>query len=202
MNAAYIRSLKWADWTVNAFTDPRALARQISSHATGFLPLSLLFPVISSLFAIVSFSLLSVQSSFFFTKVTYGWVLLSLVNTVWALAISLLIGLGLQFRGVQANLRALLTLACFAQLPGVFILPAVSFFTVLGFAPALFAVLFSAAFAVWGAYILIAGVSELYSLSVGRSAAIYLVPCGALFIAALVFIISGGAILAGRIMTL
>ena len=202
MNAAYVRSLKWADWTVNVLTDPRALARQISSHATGFLPLSLLFPVLSALFAIVAFSLLSAQSGFFFSKVTYGWVLLAACNIGWALTISLLMGLALQFRGVQADLRALLSLAGFAQLPGIFILPAVSFFTVLNFAPMLFAVLFALAFAVWGAYILIAGVSELYSLSVGRSAAIYFVPCGALVVAALVFIISGGALLAERIMTL
>ena len=202
MNAAYIRSLKWADWMANAVTDPRALARQISSHATGFVPASFFFPLFSAMSSIVACSLLSSQSGFFFTKVSYGWILLSLANAGWALLISLLTGLALQFRGVQPNLRALLTLANFSQIPGAFLLPAVSIFTVLGFAHALFAVLFIIAAAVWGAFIIIAGISELYTLPVGRSAAIYLVPCGALFLAALVFLISGAALLAGRLMTL
>jgi hypothetical protein len=202
MTGAYIRSLKWADWLVNAVTDPRALARQISSHATGFVSSSFLFPVISAAVFIVSWSLLSVQSTFFFTKITYGWILLSLVNAGWALLISLLIGLGLQFRNVQGNLRALLTLANFSQLPGVFLLPAAAIFAVLGFAPVLFLVLFLIVSSLWGAYILVMGVCELYSLTVSRCASLYLIACGALLIAALIFVISGGALIAGRIMTL
>ena len=41
MNAAYVRSLKWADWTVNAITEPRALASAFGTCC----PWGVIFPV-------------------------------------------------------------------------------------------------------------------------------------------------------------
>jgi hypothetical protein len=202
MNAEYLRSLKWADWVFYTLVDPRVLARQIALSGKGFLPVAFIFPVAAAVFEITSVSLLSVQSEFFFSKITYGWVFLSMLSIFWCMLLALLIDMGVQFSGKQGNIRFHITLINFAQVPLLFILPAVCIFHVLGFAPAVFLVLFYIALSVWSAFIIIYGIAENNALTVGRSCVLYLVPCVVLVVSSILALVAGGALISARIMML
>lgn len=202
MNAAYIRSLQWVDWVYHTLTDPRALARRIAAYDKGFLPAALLFPALSALFFIVASSVFSPQNVFFAAKVSYGWILAAVANTCWVLLLSLLLDMGAQFSHKAGNIKGLLTLVSLAQIPGLFLLPAVSIFAVLGFAPLLFFMLFSIFLSLWSAFIVVTGVSEMYALPFGRAVALYLIPCAALCAAVLIVSVSGGVLFAEKILSL
>ena len=195
MNDAYVRSLKWADYIYFALVDPRSMYRLINTSEKGFLPLTCIFPVFAAVVEILAVALLSVQSPFFFAKVSYGWILLSLLNCIGVLLFSLLLDMELQFTGKPGNIKKIITLVNIAQFPMLFLLPAVSIFTVLNFAALFFFVLFALALSAWCAFIIITGISEMYALPFAKALLYYILPY-AVFFAVMLFInVSGAALI-------
>ncbi|MGL4369944.1 MAG: Yip1 family protein [Spirochaetota bacterium] len=194
MNKDYIRSLRWVDYVYFALVDPRGLCKLINASGSGFLSVLIIIPVLAALSQIVALSLLSVQSRFFFSKLSYGWVLLSLLNLACVLLISLLVDMGLQFAGKPGNIKKILSLLLAAQFPKVLLLPAVSVFSVISFAPVVFYVLFSIAFFLWCVYIAVTGISEMHALPFGKALAFFAVPYLAIAVLLLFIAVSGSAL--------
>ncbi len=180
------RSLRWADFFLYALLDARALYRLITRNETKSFILSFLVPTAVAVIYIITLSILGRQSSFFYYKITYGWILLFLCISFKVVMAAALMDTASQFFGFRGNIREMIILINFSLFPEAFILPLVYFFKIFGFAPIFFFILFYLGLSVWSALIAIQGISEMHGTGIGKSVAIYLFP----------------TILAGTIMTL
>ena len=163
------RSLRWADFFLFALLDARALYRQISRNETKSFVLSFAVPAAVAVIDIITLSLMGKQTSFFYYKITYGWILLFLYISFKVVMAAALMDLASQFFGYKGNIRELIVLINFSLFPEVFILPLVYFFKIFGFAPLFFFILFYAGLSVWSALIAIQGISEMHSAGIGKS---------------------------------
>ena len=171
-----VKSLRWADFFIYIVTDPRALARLIRTNDPPSFMLSFLPPMLAAIAFVISSSMLSSQSGFFYYKISYGWVLLSMLSILQILIYSSLTSFSLEFTGNKSSIKEIITICNFAQFPVSFLLPLVYIFSVINFAPVYFFLLFSMAFIVWSSYISISGISELYNLSFSKSLFAYFFP--------------------------
>ncbi len=171
-----IKSLKWADFFIYIITDPRALARLIRSNDPSSFLLSFIPPVLAAISYLISSSMLTSQSGFFYYKVSYGWVLLSMLLILQILIYSSLSSLSLEFTGIKSSIKEIITVCNFAQFPITFLLPLVYIFSVINFAPVYFFLLISLALIVWSSYISVSGISEFYNLSFSKSLFSFLFP--------------------------
>jgi hypothetical protein len=171
-----LRSLRWADLFLFSLLDPRALYRQIERSEPKPFALSFMVPAAVAVFDIIALSLMGRQTPFFYYKITYGWILVFLYQSLAVILAAALMDMAAQFYGFKGNIRRFITLVNFSMFPRVFILPLIYIFKVFNFAPLFFYAFFSLGLLAWSAVIAIQGISEMHSISFGRAAVIYLFP--------------------------
>ncbi|HOO72144.1 MAG TPA: YIP1 family protein [Spirochaetota bacterium] len=176
MILAKFKSLLWTDFFLYTIVDPRSLYRQIGKNDPKPFLLSFTVPAITSLAGILTQSLLSVQSSFFYTKITYGWILVFIFDSFLIIISAALMDMLAQLLGNKGNIREMISLINYSHLPRAFILPIVYIFVILQFAPVFMYVFFSTVLFIWSAFIAILGISEMHSLDTGKSLLIFIFP--------------------------
>jgi hypothetical protein len=176
MNIDALRSLRWVDYVYCAIIDPRSLARLIAQRGSGFIPAVFVIPVAAAVSDIVVISLLTKQTGFFLYKMSYGWILSSIMTIVGVFFIAAVIDIALQLTGSRGSIPKLVSLVSIAYFPKLMMVPIVSIFATLGFAPFFFYVLSSMAIGIFCTIIVIRGVSELHEISIGRAIAVVIVP--------------------------
>lgn len=187
-------SLVWIDYYLYALLDPRRLIQQLEQGQPKPLPLSVIVIAAVSLVEILSLSLLGSQSSFFFYKITYGWILLFLLIVLKVFVISALLDVACQFVGCVGRASVLMNLVGFALLPRMFFLPLMLVFKVFGFAPIFFYFFFSIGLLLWTSLIIMQGISELHHIKFARAVMVFMMPVaavgGILFFISLLFVIT------------
>lgn len=171
-----ILSLKWIDSVYYTITDPKKLYHYLIEKNNGFLPLTFIIPVAAAAIEIVTLSSMTNQTEFFYTKITYGWILLIFIYLFKILFITLGIDFILQLMGYKGNSKFLITLVNLAYLPNLFILPGSYIFKFVNFAPGFFYGMFSFLIIIWSMLIVISGISELHSISFSKALATYIIP--------------------------
>jgi hypothetical protein len=176
MNFDAIRSLRWVDYVYCAIIDPRSLARLIKQKGSGFIPAMFIIPVVVAVSDVVVTSLLTKQTGFFVYKMSYGWILSSIMTIVGVFFIAAVIDIALQLSGSRGSFPRLVSLVSVAYFPKLVMVPFVSIFVTFGFAPVFFYVLSSMAIGIFCVIIVIRGVAELHEISIGRAIAVVIVP--------------------------
>jgi hypothetical protein len=172
----YIASLRWLDYFYFIFTEPRKLIDLINKEGREALIVSIVGLALVSMADVLSASLIARQTPFFFTKITYGWILGYLLLCLEVLALGLLLDGACQLAGHAGSVKSILTTVAFALFPRALLLPAIFIFRVVGFAPVFFYVLLSMGLMAWSAVIVIQGISETHQVQFSRAVFIFAVP--------------------------
>ncbi len=171
----FLKSLVWIDYIYMVFTDPRKLAAALMRESRS-LPLGFAVPAIVSIMEVLAVSILGSQTAFFYTKITYGWILCCVLIVFQNILIGSLVDSAGQALGYQGNVHNIVNIMNYSLFPRVLLLPAVLIFSVFNFAPVFFYVLFSLALFVWSAAIVILGLSEMHSAALPRAAVVFIMP--------------------------
>jgi hypothetical protein len=171
-----LKSLRWADLLLFALLEPRSLYRQINRYEPKSFALSFAMPATVAITEILTLSLLGSQTPFFYYKVTYGWILLFLCQSLAGLVSASFMDMASQFFGWKGNIREFVIMINLSLFPKVLLLPLVYLFRVFNFAPLFFYTFFSVGLFVWSALIVIQGISEMHSCNFGKAALVYLFP--------------------------
>ncbi|MGB4269288.1 MAG: hypothetical protein WBK20_08910 [Spirochaetota bacterium] len=156
--------VQFIDYFYNAIVDPEKLSQIIAVEERKHFSLSAIVVAVVVFMDIVAQSLLTVQSGFFYYKLTYGFVALFLINIVCIVIYAGLLTITLQIAGYQASGGFLINALALAQIPRIFIVPVVLIFKSLYFAPVFFYSLGSLALILWSIIIAMRCVSQRYSL--------------------------------------
>jgi hypothetical protein len=174
--ASEFKELGWADFFIYALSNPRALYRKIHRAGPRSFAFSFIFPALVAIGDIIALSLLGRQTTFFYYKVTYGWIFMFLYASLISVVSASLMDLASQFMGRQGNIRELISLVNFSLFPKVFLLPLLYITKVFNFAPIFFYFFFSISLYIWAAMVAIQGISEMHGIGFGRSVFIFLFP--------------------------
>lgn len=188
---ATVRSLKWVDYLYFALLEPRRLVTRISDEASKPYWGALLVVFFASFAEILAASLVTVNTQFFYQKITYGLLLVFLINLVKIAVIALLMDALCQFMGLPGAVKAVFAIAGYAHFPQMFVLPLVYIVKVFSFAPVFFLSAFSLSLGVWSAIIIIAGISEIHSMPFSKSALVFLFPYAAVGVIAFLIALLG-----------
>jgi hypothetical protein len=171
----FLKSLAWIDYFYMVFTDPRKLSAALMREPRS-LPLGFAVPAVVSIMEILAVSVLGSQTAFFYTKITYGWILCYMLMVFQNIIVGSLVDTAGQVMGDQGNIRNIVNIMNYALFPRVLLLPAVLIFSVFSFAPVFFYVLFSLALFTWSAAIVIQGLSEMHSAAFSRAVTVFVLP--------------------------
>jgi len=171
----FLKSLAWIDYFYMVFTDPRKLSAALMREPRS-LPLGFAVPAVVSIMEILAVSVLGSQKAFFYTKITYGWILCYMLMVFQNIIVGSLVDTAGQVMGYQGNIRNIVNIMNYALFPRVLLLPAVLIFSVFSFAPVFFYVLFSLALFTWSAAIVIQGLSEMHSAAFSRAVTVFVLP--------------------------
>ncbi len=172
----YLKSLKWADYLFFALVEPRRLSGKIADAASKPLGGGIAIALCAVFSDILAASLLAVNTRFFYYKITYGFLLLSIIAFVKVLVTAGLIDMLCQFMGYPGAVRTMIVLILYSLFPQMFLLPLAYVFKVISFAPPFFYVLFSIALFVWSALIVITGISETHSVPFSKASLMFIFP--------------------------
>lgn len=182
MRLENFKTLTWADFFLYSIIDPRALMRRIIQREPDPFWLSFVVPAASALFSMLTLSLMGRQSSFFYHKMSYGWIFVFMVTIVLVFVYSSMVDAVAQAYGLGGRVKHLIPLINFSFMPQLFILPALYPFIVGNFAPFFFYVAASIAAFIWRILIVVQGISEMHSIDFGRALVIFILPAVALFV--------------------
>jgi len=152
------------DYFYNAIVDPEKLSQIVAVEERKHFAISAVVVAVVVFMDIVAQSLLSVQSGFFYYKLTYGFVALFLINILCIVLYAGLLTITLQIAGYQASGGFIINALALAQIPRMFIVPVVLIFHSLYFAPVFFYSLGSLALVLWSIIIAMRCLSQRYSL--------------------------------------
>ncbi|MDH7553277.1 MAG: hypothetical protein QHH74_06455 [Spirochaetota bacterium] len=152
------------DYFYNAIVDPEKLSQIIAVEDKKHFAISAIVIAVVVFMDIVAQSLLTVQSGFFYYKLTYGFVALFLINIVCIVVYAGLLTITLQIAGYQASGGFIINALALAQVPRIFIVPVVLIFHSLYFAPVFFYSFGSLALILWSIIIAMRCISQRYSL--------------------------------------
>ncbi len=176
---ATVRSLKWVDYVYFALLEPRRLVTRISDEASKPYWGALLVVFFASFAEILAASLVTVNTHFFYHKITYGLLLVFLINLMKIAVVALLIDALCQCMGFDGMVKTIFAVAGYAFFPQMFVLPLVYIVKVFSFAPVFFLSVFSIVLGIWSAIIVIVGVSEIHSMQFSKAALVFLFPYAA-----------------------
>lgn len=182
------RSLRWLDYIYYALLEPRRLPSRIADETSKPTFGAVLVVIGISFFEILASSLLVVNTAYFYYKITYGLLLVFIINIVQIAIIVLLIDGLFQYMDLEGKVKILFPLVAYAQFPKIFLLPLVYIVKVISFAPIFFGVTFSLGLTVWSALIVSVGISEVHSMPFTKAFLIFLFPYVA--IAVIIFFIT------------
>ncbi len=172
----YIRSLKWVDYFFFCLIDPRRLVNLIARKEGSPFLLGLLTVFIVSLIEVISYSMLGTETAFFYYKISYGWIFVFLLVVIQIIIFSSLFDLVSQLRGHTGSVGRVISLVNFSFLPLMLMLPLITIFVVLNFAPVFFYILFVLLLHAWQAMIVILGISEIYKTGFGEALLVFISP--------------------------
>ncbi|MGQ9843432.1 MAG: hypothetical protein ACUVRK_07680 [Spirochaetota bacterium] len=187
------------DYFYNAIVDPEKLAQIIAVEERRHFVVSAVVVAFVVFMNIVAQSLLSVQSGFFYYKLTYGFVALFLINIICIVLYAGLLTITLQIAGYQASGGFIINALALAQIPRIFIVPVVLIFHSLYFAPVFFYSLGWLALVVWSIIIAMRCLSQRYSLVPIKAAGYLAVPVIAAVIIAFLLFIAGVMVAIGLV---
>ncbi len=176
---ATVRSLKWVDYAYFALLEPRRLVTRISDETSKPYLGALLVVFLASFAEILASSLVTVNTQFFYHKITYGLLLVFLINLVKIAVVVLLIDALCQFMGFEGMVKTIFAIAGYALFPQMFVLPLVYIIKVFSFAPVFFLTVFTMSLGVWSAIIVIVGISEIHSMQFSKAALVFIFPYAA-----------------------
>ncbi len=188
---ASVRSLKWVDYLYFALLEPRRLVTRISDEASKPYWGALLVVLVVSFAKILASSLVTVNTQFFYQKITYGLMLVFLINLVKIAVIVLFVDMLCQCMGFPGMVKTIFAVVGYAFFPQIFVLPLVYIVKVFSFAPVFFLSVFSISLSVWSAIIVIVGISEIHSMPFTKSALVYLFPYAAVGVIAFLIALLG-----------
>ena len=171
-----IRSLAWTDFFLYSLTDPRELYRRIKQKEPEPFALSFLVPVLAVLSDILGLSLLGRETGFFYYKMSYGLIFLTIYTLLKIFLYSSLVDVTAQFFGYRGNIKEIITVTNFAMFPKIFIMPCLYIFAITDFAAGFFYIFLSIIFFIWYIMILVQGISEMHSIKFGESFLIFVLP--------------------------
>ena len=176
MTIESFRSLRWTDYFLYTILDPRELYRRVKQKDPDPFVLSFIIPAACSVFAILTMALAGKESSFFYHKLSYGWILVLLYTIFKIIIYSSLIDITAQFFGFRGNIKEIMTLYNFSLFPELFFLPIYYTFVTINFAPSFFYILFSIIFFIWQVMIFAQSFSEMHSIDFNKSIVILIIP--------------------------
>ncbi len=182
------RELQWTDYIKYVFADPAKIA-YLLEPGKGFLPAALFVPIASAGAFILASSSLRIQNSFFFYKMSYGWIMLSVIYIAKVVIIASLLDMIMQFTGKSGSVVKNISIIALSYFPSLFIVPAIAVFTAVNFAPAFMFFLLIIFFDAWGVFIVVRALSELYRIQFSKSLVIYFVPFVAFYFTLICFFI-------------
>jgi hypothetical protein len=171
-----IRSLRWTDILMDTLTAPSQIYEKIVRGNFPSLYFSVLIPIFVTFADTVTFGLLSEQTGFFYYKLSYGWMLSIIVILIRLVLYALLIDGVAQVMGHEGSFRRIFVLMNISLFPSLLVLPVVSIFSALNYAPLFFYALASLAAFVWSAYIIVRGLMGIHNISAGKSVWILVAP--------------------------
>ena len=187
MSSYSFKSFNWSDFFLYTLIDPRQLYKNILESELKTYKLSFAVPAIVSITNIIAMSLLGNETSFFFYKVSYGWILFFLLWVLRNVVSSSLMDLISQFMGYKGKVKDMISLLNFSIFPHALLLPIIYIFKVLNFAPLFFYIFITFLLFIWSAFITILGISEMHSINFPRAILIYVFPY--LFVWILIFFV-------------
>ncbi|MBN1501605.1 MAG: YIP1 family protein [Spirochaetes bacterium] len=174
-----LRTLEWTDSLIEVLTSPRSLAVRFAGSEKHLYGITFLIPMISTILMLISISLLSPQTGYFYFKITYGWIFLVICSFVNIFLSSAVIDLVFQFKGKRGSVRRVINIINISYFPKILMLPLILFFSVIDFAPPFFFLLLLILLSVWSLYVISRGLSEIYSVDLPNAFLIYAVPYAA-----------------------
>lgn len=172
----YLKSLQWVDYYFFAIIDPRRLANLIKREEGSPLLIGFITVAASAVINIITFSLMGAETSYFYNKITYGWISSLLVSILLIILYSALIDFFCQLRGKQGSIKAIISLLNISLFPHTLILPLFFIFKFIQFAPLFFLVIFMMGLTVWQAMIIIVGLSEMHQMPFSEALVAFLFP--------------------------
>lgn len=176
MNMDNFRELSWTDYLLYAVMDPRELYRRIRQGGRDVLAPSFIIPAFVSFCEVIILSLNGRATGFFYYKISYGWILVLLTMLLKTGVYSALIDSSAQFFGQKGNIRETLSLINISMFPWTFFLPVFYMVSITDFMPGFFYVFLSFVFFCWSLFIIVQGISEMYSVPSARAAGIVIMP--------------------------
>ncbi len=189
--------LQFIDYFYNAIVDPEKLSQIIAVEERRHFAISAIIVAVVVFMDIVAQSLLTVQSGFFYYKLTYGFVALFLINIVGIVIYAGLLTITLQIAGYQASGGFIINALALAQVPRIFIVPVVLIFHSLYFAPVFFYSLGSLVLILWSIIIAMRCVSQRYSLEAVRAIGYLVAPAIVTGIMVFLIFVAGVMVLIG-----
>jgi Yip1-like protein len=176
MSLSSIRSLMWVDYFIHTLTDPRSLYNSLLRKDSNAFKVSFIIPVFVIISDIVAFSLLSQQTEYFYYKITYGWILFTIIIIIKILILSSFMDLISQFMGFEGKIKEMITIVNFSLFPKLFLLPLIFIFRTINFAPLFFYFFAALLFFVWSGLIIMQSISEMHGVDFGKSLLIFIFP--------------------------
>lgn len=173
---AAIKSLRWVEYILQTLTDPRAMGRLVKRNEHASFVLSYLMPVFIAFFDILTIATLSRQTHMFYGKITYGWIALSLFFAFKNTLFAAIMDMSFQLFGYSGSVRELIAVINYSSFPRLFILPLLTIFRIIHFAPPFFYFALIIVSSIFVMLTAVQAVSEIYSVSLGRSFLIYFLP--------------------------
>lgn len=117
-----LRNLKWTDYLYCLLFDNKRLSVMLE-EGKPFLPVTIVLPVIYALFVILSGAVLNSSNSFFYIKLSYGFLSLSLFFVLINIIITGLSSFALSSMNIKPDMMRVLSIINLSYFPRLFVLP-------------------------------------------------------------------------------
>lgn len=172
----YLKSLEWVDYYFFSIIDPRRLAGLLKrEEGKPFLVGYITVAAVAAI-NIITFSLIGKETSYFYNKITYGWISSFLVSVLIIIIYAALIDFFCQLRGKPGSIKTIVNLLNISLFPHAFLLPIFFIFKVAQFAPIFFLILSIFGLTAWQALIIILGLSETHQMEFSEALVAFLFP--------------------------
>lgn len=197
-----IKSLTWVDFLMECLLSPSKLALRVKNSENKIHKYGFIFPVFSTGISILSMSVLTSQDEFFYYKITYGWILLVIITVSQIFIIAALTDLIFQLRGKQGNVKKIVEILNFSFFPKILILAPVMLFVSINFAAPFWYFCMTLLTSIWGIYIVVRGLSEIFNVDIFSALVTYALPYVIGAVTGFSIMLLSGFLLYGRLITI
>ncbi len=181
----YILSLRWVDYFYYTITEPGKLSSLFSEQKKKLILFSFLIPVFKTAVEIISLALIFKDSSYFYYRISIGWFLNSCVIIISIIFISGAIDTIFQFMGYKGDVKKVIIIYNFSNLPYLFILPALLLINSLNLQLGILLFFYFSIYGIiliWSIIIFSKSIAQVHGISILRAAGILLLPFFILFL--------------------